>query len=200
MKNSIPKILLYSRLVFSLIVLAAIQFPSSNSKTIVLVLMYIGIITDVFDGIIARKLNISNADFRVLDTVFDLIFYLSIMFFSISINHVTFSDNKILILVVLGLESLMYLVSLIRFRKLPSPHAILSKFWGIYIIIEFTLLINQVPGNHFLIALIIGVFVHLDRLLIFILLRNWEHDIPSSYHALLIRQGKKIKRLQIFNG
>jgi CDP-diacylglycerol--glycerol-3-phosphate 3-phosphatidyltransferase len=162
--------------------------------------MYIGILTDVFDGIIARKLHISTDDFRVLDTVFDLLFYLSILLFSISINHTAFSDNKILILAILSLESLMYLLCLIRFRKLPSPHAILSKFWGIYIIIEFTLLINHVPGNHFSIALIIGVFVHLDRLFIFILLRNWEHDIPSSYHALLIRQGKKINRLQLFNG
>jgi len=200
MKYYIPKVLLYCRLIFSLVILTTILLPFSDSKTIVLILMYIGIITDVFDGIIARKLNISTAGFRVLDTVFDLIFYLSILLFCISINHLAIADNIILILVILSLESLMYLVCLIRFRKFPSPHAILSKFWGIYIIIEFTLLINHVPGNHFAIALIIGVFVHLDRLLIFILLRNWEHDIPSSYHALLIRQGKKIKRQQLFNG
>ncbi len=95
---------------------------------------------------------------------------------------------------------MMYLVSLARFGKLPSPHAILSKFWGIYLVVEFSLLILGVNGSHFMFALYIGIFVHLDRVLIYILLREWDHDIPSSYHALLIRNGKSIHRNKLFNG
>ena len=200
MKNKIPKILLYSRLFFALFIISITLYPFFNSKGIVLSLMYLGLLTDVFDGIIARKLNISTVNFRVLDTAFDLLFYFSILFFIITINHHVFSENKIFILIILTLEALMYFISLVRFGKLPSPHAILSKFWGLYIIIEFTLLICQIRGNHFLVSLIIGMFVHLDRVVIYILLRNWEHDIPSSYHALLIRQGEKIKRIKLFNG
>ena len=40
---------------------------------------YFGVISDIFDGIIARKLNVSNEKLRVLDTLFDLIFYASII-------------------------------------------------------------------------------------------------------------------------
>jgi phosphatidylglycerophosphate synthase len=200
MKNKIPEILLYSRLIFALVIIAITLYPFFNSKLIILSLMYLGLLSDVFDGIIARKLNISTENFRVLDTAFDLLFYFSILFFIISTNQHVFSDHKIFILIIVILEAHMYVISMMRFGKLPSPHAILSKFWGLYIIVEFTLLICQVRGNHFLISLIVGMFVHVDRVLIYILLRNWEHDIPSSYHALLIRQGKKIKRLKMFNG
>jgi CDP-diacylglycerol--glycerol-3-phosphate 3-phosphatidyltransferase len=162
--------------------------------------MYAGIIGDIFDGIIARKLNLSTERFRLLDTIFDLLFYLSLLFFIISTNRLPIIDNIQFILCILTLESLMYLVSWIRFGKFPSPHAIMSKFWGLYLIIEFTLLIIGVQGNHFTIALFIGIIVHLDRLLIYILLKQWDHDIPSSYHALLLRQGKAIKRQKLFNG
>lgn len=200
MKNKIPNILLYSRFLLTVIIITITFYPLFNSKVIVLSLMYLGLLSDVFDGIIARKLNVSSEKFRVIDTVFDLLFYFSILVYVFSINSRVFLENKIFILIILSLEALMYFISLIRFGKLPSPHAILSKFWGLYIIIEFTLLIFQVPGHHFLISLIIGIFVHLDRVLIYILLRNWEHDIPSSYHALQIRKGEKIKRIKLFNG
>jgi CDP-diacylglycerol--glycerol-3-phosphate 3-phosphatidyltransferase len=162
--------------------------------------MYIGIVTDVFDGIIARKLKVSTQKLRLLDTIFDLFFYLSILFFVFSINPAAISGNILLIGGIFSLEALMYLVSLIRFRKLPSPHSILSKFWGLYIVIEFSLLIMGVAGPHFTIALIFGCVAHLDRILIYLFLKQWDHDIPSSYHALLLRQGKEINRKEIFNG
>jgi Phosphatidylglycerophosphate synthase len=200
MKNKIPKLLLYSRLFFALLIITITIYPLLNSKIIVLVIMYLGIVTDVFDGLIARELNISTENFRVLDTVFDLLFYFTIFFFIISVNHHVFLDNKIVISIILFLEFLMYTISMIRFGKLPSPHAILSKFWGLYIITEFSLILCQVKGNHFFISLIIGILVHLDRVLIYILIRNWEHDVLSSYHALRIRQGRNIKRIKLFNG
>ena len=86
MKNKIPKILLYSRLFLALFIISITLYPFFNSKGIVLSLMYLGLLTDVFDGIIARKFNISTENFRVLDTAFDLLFYFSILVFIISIR------------------------------------------------------------------------------------------------------------------
>ncbi len=200
MKNQIPKILLYSRLVFFFIIIGITFLKISNSEIIILILIYAGIIADIFDGIIARRLNISTESFRLLDTIFDLLFYFSILFYIFSINREAVIENRKLIICILSLEAMMYLISWIRFRKLPSPHAILSKFWGLYLIIEFTLLILHIGGIHFTVALIIGLIAHIDRVLIYTLLKKWDHDIPSSYHALLLRQGKEIKRRKLFNG
>lgn len=200
LKKQIPKILLYSRLVLFFVIVTLTLLKLPNSKGVVLFLMYAGIIGDIFDGIIARKLNLSTERFRLLDTIFDLLFYLSLLLFIFSINHRAIIDNLQLILCILALESLMYLISWTRFAKLPSPHAIMSKFWGLYIVIEFTLLIIGVQGNHFTIALFIGIIVHLDRVLIYVLLKQWDHDIPTSYHALLLRRGRPIKRKKMFNG
>jgi phosphatidylglycerophosphate synthase len=200
MRLNIPRILLYSRLLFAIIIVCVTFFPCSSPKIIVLFLMYFGILTDIFDGLIARRLNVSTENLRLLDTVFDLLFYVSILFFIVSINPRELSENLLLISIIIILEGSMYIISLVRFRKLPSPHAILSKFWGLYLIIEFTLLIIGVAGSHFTIALIVGIIVLFDRVLIYIFLRHWDHDIPSSYHALQLRRGKTIKRNKIFNG
>jgi phosphatidylglycerophosphate synthase len=200
LKHALPKILLYSRLCLAFAICLIALFYKDKSNLIVITLLYVGILTDVFDGIIARRLNISTDNFRLLDTVFDLMFYLSVLFYICIVNPTPLSENIVLISSIFILESLMYLISLLRFRKLPSPHAILSKFWGIYLVIEFTLLILGVTGSHFHYALIAGTLVHIDRVLIYTFLRKWDHDIPSCYHAYLMRQGKTIVRRKLFNG
>ncbi|MEI6021437.1 MAG: CDP-alcohol phosphatidyltransferase family protein, partial [Bacteroidota bacterium] len=65
---------------------------------------------------------------------------------------------------------------------------------------EFSLLILGINGIHFKIALIIGAFVHIDRLLIYLLLKKWDHDIPSTFHAYQLSRGKNIRRNKLFNG
>ena len=200
MKSHIPKILLYIRLVFALVIIGLSLRLLPNSKTIVLCLMYLGILSDVFDGILARKFKVSTDNLRVQDTAIDLMFYLAILYFLFLNETHVFQENKVLLFIILILECSMYGTSLIRFKKLPSPHAILSKFWGIYLVIEFTLILLEVSGTHFTIALYIGLIAHIDRLLIYLILKKWEHDIPSSYHAYLIRKGLKIKKNELFNG
>ena len=81
MKKQIPNILLYSRLLIAIIIFILVVLQFSHLNILVLVLMYIVILTDIFDGIIARKLNVSSKNFRVLDTIFDVIFLFSILSF-----------------------------------------------------------------------------------------------------------------------
>ena len=200
MKVNIPKILLYSRLGFAIIIILFSFIGIPFKKNIILCLMYFGVLSDIFDGIIARKQNTSSKEFRITDTAIDLVFYLSLAYFIYSFNPSIITKNIKLIAGILSLESLMYLISLVRFRQFPSPHDIMSKFWAIYLLIEFTLLLLGLDGIHFTIALRVGLIVHAQRVLIYVILKHWEHDIPSLYHAFLLRKGIKIKRMKLFNG
>ena len=200
MKKNIPQILLLSRLGFACTIVLLSFISISYEKTIVLCMLYLGIFSDIFDGIFARKQNTSSRQFRINDTIIDLVFYLSIAYFIYSFNPTIITDNLKFIIGILGLEALMYLISFVRFRQFPSPHDILSKFWAIYLLIEFTLLLIGFDGIHFTIALSIGLLIHAQRVLIYVILKHWEHDIPSVYHAFLLRKGIKIKRRKLFNG
>lgn len=200
MKVSIPNILLYSRLGFTIIILLFSFIEILYEKSLVLCLMYLGIFSDIFDGIIARKQNTSSKKFRITDTAIDLVFYLSIAYFIFSFNPTIITKNIKLIAGILSLEALMYIISFVRFRQFPSPHDILSKFWAIYLLVEFTLILLGFDGVHFTVALSFGLLVHAQRVLIYIILKRWEHDIPSVYHAILLRKGIKIRRIKLFNG
>lgn len=167
----------------------------------IVAMLFIGLLSDIFDGIIARKAQVSSAKLRRLDSQTDMIFWLSAGFTAWFIWPDVIRENKITIIALLSMEASCYVVSLLRFKKETCTHAYLSKFWGITLLIAFSyLLLYGEAGFWFNFCLIAGIVSHLDRILITLLLPAWQHDVPSAYHAWQIRKGKEIKRFSLFNG
>lgn len=201
MKKNIPFLLILIRLIFAPIIIISTILFQEKAVTTILILMFVGLITDIFDGIIARKQNISTEKLRRFDSQTDMFFWLSIGISSWILRKDILAENSNGIWLLLFMEALCYLVSFLKFKKETCTHAILSKFWGITLLIAFTSIIGfKYSGVCYYICVITGFIAHLDVILIILLLPKWEHDIPSSYHAYLIRKGKKIKRNIIFNG
>ncbi len=198
---NIPIILILFRLLLAPIILSLAYFIGESAKTIIVVLMYLGLISDILDGIIARKQNISSAKLRRMDSQTDMIFWLSIGFTTWILYPKLISDNSIVIWTILGMEIACYVISLIKFKKETCTHAFLSKLWGITLLIAFTSLIGfNHAGIPFTMAIIMGLISHIDRILITLILPKWTHDIPSAYHAYLIRKGIDFKRNEYLNG
>lgn len=198
---NLPQILILSRFLSAPIIIASAYFMGESSKILIIALMYIGLLTDIFDGIIARKQNISTEKLRRLDSQTDLIFWLSIAAATWILRADILKDKLTGIWIILIMEALCYLISLIKFKKETCTHAITSKIWGITLIIAFTNLIGfNEAGFTFYLTIIVGLISHLDVILIILILPGWKHDIPSFYHAIQIRKGKEIKRNKLFNG
>ena len=88
-----------------------------------------------------------------------------------------------------------------KFRKETCTHALLSKLWGITLLVAFVSMIGfGHAGIPFFLAVFFGIVGHIDVYLIIYFLPKWTHNVPSSYHAYLIREGKSIKRHKLFNG
>ena len=198
---NIPILLILLRLILAPIILAIAYFIGDSAKSTILVLMYLGLISDILDGIIARKQNISSAKLRRMDSQTDMIFWLSIGFATWILYPKLISDNAIMIWTILAMEVACYVISLIRFRRETCTHAFLSKLWGITLLVAFTSLIGfNHAGIPFALAIIMGLISHIDRILITLLLPKWTHDIPSAYHAYLIRKGIPFKKNRYLNG
>ncbi len=200
-KSIIPISLILFRLILAPIIIALAYFIGEDAKITIVILMYLGLISDILDGIIARKLNISSAKLRRMDSQTDMLFWLSIGFATWIQHPKLIADNSIVIYTILGMEFACYLISLIKFKKETCTHAFLSKLWGITLLIAFTSLIGfNHAGIPFSVAISMGIISHVDRILITLILPKWTHDIPSSYHAYLIRKGIKFKRNEYLNG
>ncbi|GAB5522156.1 MAG: hypothetical protein Roseis2KO_00280 [Roseivirga sp.] len=198
---SIPVALIAFRLSLAPVILVLTYLFEHEAKTYILILMYLGLISDILDGIIARKQNLSSTRLRRMDSQTDMIFWLSIGIATWMLYPDLIHDNRIAIRVILSMEIACYVISLTWFKKETCTHAFLSKLWGITLLIAFTSLIGfNHAGWPFFLAITMGLISHVDRILITLILPHWTHDVPSTYHAWLIRKGKKIKRHSLLNG
>ena len=201
MKKLIPIALIYSRLLFaSLIILLSIQRPE-HYREVINILLVAGLVTDVFDGIIARKLGISTVKLRRLDSIVDQVFWISAMVAAFIICRDFFKTNAVPLVLLLSAEAITYGVSYIKFKKEVATHAISSKIWTITILAALIQIISSCNSTWlFMTCFYVGMITRVEIMAILLLISKWENDVPSVYHAIQIRKGKSINRNKLFNG
>lgn len=168
---------------------------------IIVFLIILGILTDIFDGLIARSLNVSTQTLRRMDSSVDQVFWICTLIGAYLICGDFFNANYLKLLILLAVEGLTYVVSFIRFKKEVATHAILSKIWTLTImgtLIQIVLSSNSLIL--FNICFYFGILTRLEIIAILLIIREWTNDVPSIYHAILLRQGKQIKRHKLLNG
>lgn len=198
--KTIPYLLIATRFCLAPVILLLAYFKGAESRFLILFLMYFGLLTDIFDGIIARKVGVSSEKLRRLDSQTDLIFWLSLGFASYFLNAELIKNEWKGVALIFVMEVLCYIISWLKFGKETCTHAFLSKMWGLSLLVAFTYLIGfQQAGWAFYITVILGFISHIDVILIILILPKWQYDVPSSYHAWKIRKGKQRKKSIFFN-
>ena len=198
--KTIPYLLIATRFCLAPIILLLAYFKGEQSRFLILSLMYFGLLTDIFDGIIARKVGVSSEKLRRLDSQTDLVFWLSLGFASYFLNAELIKNEWKGVALIFVMEALCYIISWLKFGKETCTHAFLSKMWGLSLLIAFTYLIGfQQAGWTFYLTVILGFVSHIDVILIILILPKWQYDVPSSYHARKIRKGKQRKKSIFFN-
>jgi phosphatidylglycerophosphate synthase len=199
MRKSIPLILIVFRVFLAPIVLF-IAYELPEYKFWIVICCYLAIISDIFDGIIARKLGVATQKIRIYDCWADFIFWLSALWcIWVCFPHLVL-ENPILVSLLFIFEFIPDSIYLVRFRKQGCSHAYSSKFFGISLVIAFTCLFGwEIAGIPFYLALFAGLISQIDRILIALLLPSRICDIPSFYHSWLLRQGKTFNRNPMFH-
>ena len=193
--------MIYFRMLLGFFVPVLAYFYGESAIWPMMIFIVVGFFADIFDGIIARKLNVSTSALRVLDSVVDRLFWISVII-ACYILYPVFTVSKLPILIlIMSLDAITYCISLIRFKKFPSPHNLLTKLWGILIALSFVeIVIFGSSGILFQLVVVVGFISRIDSMIIYCVLKNWDHDIPSFYQAFQLRSGKNIVRHKLFNG
>lgn len=201
MKFFIPKALIICRLLigFALIILSIMQITGYSAVAVTL--LTIGLLTDIFDGIIARRLHISTQGLRRLDSSVDQIFFICVAIATYIQCPLFFSDNATKLVVLFSMEALTYLASFIKFKKEIATHTIGAKVWTLLLVATLIQIMLQCQSSIlFTICFWTGMVTRLEIVLIIIVLKQWANDVPSLYHAVQLRNNKEIKRHPLFNG
>ena len=196
--KQLPLLLTLSRFVLgpALILLAR----TGPHPLLFLALLLAGLLSDVFDGILARRLGVATAGLRVLDSRADLVFWLCTAAAAWVAHPTLVREHGVEILALIASEAATYLVSWLKFHRFFSAHAILSKLFALALFVALTAaLCFGVAGVPWYLALTLGLAANGEVIAIILILREWDHDIPSCWHALQIRRGKAIVRQKLFN-
>ena len=184
---AIPLALTALRAVLAPVLLGlAYRQPEPRAFAICLVLAFL---SDVFDGIIARRLGVATPGLRRLDSVADSLFYIAAVAAAWHLHADLLRVYALPLAALFALELLRYAYDYAKFRREASYHMWSSKAWGIALFIGFfALLVRGNGGWPVGLAIGLGIFADLEGLLISALLPVWQSDVPSSVHAWRIRQ------------
>jgi len=199
MKNIPISLIVFRLLLGPILIMLTYNFGSEIRKELV-ILIFLGLLSDVFDGIIARRLGASSEKLRRMDSQTDLVFWLCVAWCSWILNPEIIKENAYSIALIFIMEALTYVFSFIKFGKETCTHAFLSKLWGITLLLAFVGMIGfGYSGITFSLAIIFGIVGHIDVLLIIIILPKWTFDVPSCYQAYLIRNEIPFRKNKLFN-
>jgi phosphatidylglycerophosphate synthase len=145
-------------------------------------------LTDIFDGVIARRIGVATPALRRLDSVADSVFYVSALWAVWVLHPAVILENALLLILLAGLEAARYVFDLIKFGREASYHMWSSKLWGISLFVAFSAVFAlKDPGSLPAIAIILGIVADLEGLAISFALRSWQHDVPTLFHAMRMR-------------
>jgi phosphatidylglycerophosphate synthase len=199
--KKLPITLIYSRLLIGLIIILLSFNHIDNYKFVAVLLLSIGLLTDIFDGIIARRLNVSNETLRRLDSTIDQVFFLSFTVATYIQCQDFFLANSLKLTILLGFEGLTYVICFLKFKKEIATHSIGAKIWTLLLFGTLVQIILQCKSIIlFNICFWVGLLTRLEIIAIILTLKTWTNDVPTIFHSLKLRQGKEIKRHKMFNG
>ncbi|MEO6520208.1 MAG: CDP-alcohol phosphatidyltransferase family protein [Mucilaginibacter sp.] len=199
--KKIPIALIYSRIFIGIVILLLAFYKPTYYTPIIVSLVIIGLLTDVFDGIIARQLKISTTKMRRLDSNVDMVFWICVIAASYVLSPAFYRNNFVELTILISLELACYVLSYIKFKKEVATHALSAKVWALLIFATLIQVIaTKTSGALFIACFYWGIISRLEIIAMLIVIKKWTNDIPTIYHAFKIRKGKKIKRLKLFNG
>ncbi|MDO7846300.1 CDP-alcohol phosphatidyltransferase family protein [Hymenobacter sp. M29] len=197
----LPLALIYSRLAIGGLLVALSCRGVAHFAALAVGLLTLGVLTDVFDGIVARQLNISSEKLRRLDSAVDQVFWGLVLVATYLAWPGFFAQNAAKLWTLLGLEGLTYAVSYLKFRKEIATHSWGAKGW---VLVSAAALIQILStGNSgllFNISFYLGVLSRVEIIAILLLLPRWTNDVPTCYHALRLRRNQPIRRYKLLNG
>jgi phosphatidylglycerophosphate synthase len=145
-------------------------------------------VSDVFDGVVARRVEAVTAELRRADSLADTIFYLAVAWVTWrAYGDVLFKYRWAIIAVLVG-EGLNYAAAMLKFRRVASYHARSARWSGIALALAIVLLFARHSAALVPIALIVIVVAQAESIAITLILRESRTDVRSAWVAWHLRR------------
>jgi phosphatidylglycerophosphate synthase len=161
-------------------VLACFGFPGPLLAAV----LGAGFLSDVFDGVIARRLGLATAGIRRADTLVDTFFYVSAAAaLKVAVpNAFDAAELALVVLVIVHVSRGTF--ELAKYGRLSSYHMWSSKLLGVLLLVAMVQsFVTGQPSALLPLAVWFGVGNEIEGFAISTLLPTWRPDVPSIFHA-----------------
>lgn len=148
----------------------------------------IAVLSDIFDGIIARKLKVSTVELRQADSWADISLYLCVAVSTWLVYPTVILVFQTPFLVAITFQLMLFIVSLIKFGKFPSFHTYTAKVWGISLVVAVVGLFGYGWTAAIWGAIGLCLINSIEEIIMTLILPEWAHDVLSLAHALKLRE------------
>lgn len=156
------------------------------------------LLSDIFDGKIARRLGIATPNLRRLDSIADSIFYVAATYCVWVLHPDIITGNALPLVLLLFMEIARYVLDLVKFGKEASYHMWSSKLWGLFLFCGFfAALVFSEAGYPVALAIYWGLIADMEGLLISLVLPIWKNDVPTFLHAVRMRKALSVGDIKI---
>jgi phosphatidylglycerophosphate synthase len=153
------------------------------------VIVVAALISDIYDGVLARRWHCDTPAIRLSDSMVDTVFYLGVLWALWTRVPIAIKAWWPLLAVLLGLEALRFAFDFWKFGKASSYHSYLAKSWGLIMAIAVMVVLGTGRYGWLLaVAMCAGILCDLEGLVMSLILPAWRNDVKTIGRALAIRR------------
>jgi CDP-diacylglycerol--glycerol-3-phosphate 3-phosphatidyltransferase len=149
---------------------------------VMLTMLTAGLLSDIFDGIIGRRLGTATPRLRQADSAADVVFWVCV-FAAAELHTGGFLRRHAWGIICLACsETACYALSFLRFHRPPATHSYAAKLWGLLLFMGFAVLLSGAPSPA-LINLILGfgILSNAESCAIIALAKTYPVDVTSIF-------------------
>jgi CDP-diacylglycerol--glycerol-3-phosphate 3-phosphatidyltransferase len=151
-------------------------------RWVYLPILVIGTLSDIYDGILARRFGVATPALRRYDSVTDVIYYLFILAATFLLCKPVVTQNWPLIVLIVLSEAGTILTSYVRFGKYPATHSYLAKFYGLCLLAALIAMLVFNAGSWVVIALtVVALVTNSEIIAIHYLMNTPPVDVRSVF-------------------
>jgi phosphatidylglycerophosphate synthase len=148
----------------------------------------LAVLSDIFDGIIARRLAVVSPFLREADSRADLCLYLCILVSVWRVFPYVVTSFALPLSITALSQAAQWSSSLLKYGRLASYHSYSAKIWGLSLAVATVALFGfGYAGLTLWATLIIGTLHNLEEVAMTIILPEWTFDVVTIQQARRIR-------------
>ena len=152
------------------------------TRFVYLPILVAGTLSDILDGILARRLGVSTDRLRRYDSVTDVVYYLFLLGAAWILCKPVILRSLPAIAVILLSEAAVLAVSFGRFRRYPATHSYLAKFYGLCLLAALIAMLVFNASSWVLIGLsAVAVITNVEIIVIHLLVDSPPVDVRSVF-------------------